>query len=187
MFSIKADLCVRMSAHYVRPLGPDGEAQWTHCCAGEGGGLCCKVGRIEENGSSDVLSRKKDIQQNWKSFSELREETDLRLQAAYSQLQVRCTPCNAPVDKLLLSLRCIQCSANSLWDEVTGSWIWAISHCLSLDCVLFLSIVSTVKTAHEVSSLLVGCSMTWQRIYIAFSQDLFMASAWQLIHSHTYV
>ena len=53
-----------------------------------------------------------DIQQNWKSFSELREETDLRLQAAYSQLQVRCTPCNAPVDKLLLSLRCIQCSVN---------------------------------------------------------------------------
>ena len=76
------------------------------------------------------------------------EETDLCLKAAYSQLQVRCTPCNAPVDKLLLSLRCIQCSANSLWDDVTGPWIWAISHCLSLDCVLFLSIISTVKTTH---------------------------------------
>ena len=121
MFSIKADLCVRMSDHNVRPLGPDGEAQWTHCCAGEGGGLCCKVGGTEKNRSSDVLSRKKDIQQNWKSFS---EETILHLRAAYSQLQVRCTPCNAPVDKLLLSLRCIQCSANkwsSLWHEVGAS------------------------------------------------------------------
>ena len=61
----------------------------------------------KKNRSSDVLSRKNDIQQNWKSFFELREETDLRLRAAYSQLQVRCTPCNAPVYKLLLSLRCI--------------------------------------------------------------------------------
>ena len=49
----------------------------------------------KKNGSSDVLSRKNDIQQNWKSFSELREETDLRLRAAYSQLQVRCTSCNS--------------------------------------------------------------------------------------------
>ena len=43
----------------------------------------------KKNGSSDVLSRKNDIQQNWTSFSELREETDLRLRAAYSQLQVQ--------------------------------------------------------------------------------------------------
>ena len=78
----------------------------------------------KKNGSSDVLSRKNDIQQNWKSFSELREETDLRLRAAYSQLQVWCTSCNVPVDKLLLSLRCIHCSANnwnSLWHEVEDS------------------------------------------------------------------
>ena len=66
----------------------------------------------KKNGSSDVLSRKNDIQQNWKFFSELREERDLRLRAAYSQLQVRCTPCNAPVYKLLLSLRFMQCTAN---------------------------------------------------------------------------
>ena len=46
----------------------------------------------KKNGSSDVLSRKNDIQQNWKAFSELREETDLRLRAAYSQLQVQCNP-----------------------------------------------------------------------------------------------
>ena len=50
----------------------------------------------KKNGSSDVLSRKNDIQQNWTSFSELREETDLRLRAAYSQLQVRvqCMMCS---------------------------------------------------------------------------------------------
>ena len=103
-----------VSNHYVRPLGLDGEAQWTHCCAAK----LEQLDGTKKNRSSDILSRKNDIQQNWKSFSELREETDLRLRAAYSQLQVRCTPCNAPVYKLLLSLRCIQCSANkwsSLW------------------------------------------------------------------------
>ena len=46
----------------------------------------------KKNGSSDILSRKNDIQQNWKAFSELREETDLRLRAAYAQLQVQCIP-----------------------------------------------------------------------------------------------
>lgn len=46
----------------------------------------------KKNGSSDVLSRRNDIQQNWTSFTELREETDLRLRAAYSQLQVQYMP-----------------------------------------------------------------------------------------------
>ena len=46
----------------------------------------------KKNGSSDILSRKNDIQQNWSAFSELREETDLRLRAAYAQLQVQCIP-----------------------------------------------------------------------------------------------
>lgn len=50
-----------------------------------------KLDGTKKNGSSDVLSRKNDIQQNWKAFSELREETDLRLRAAYSQLMVQCT------------------------------------------------------------------------------------------------
>ena len=50
--------------------------------------LCCgrlrtllqkmeQLAETKKNGPSDVLSRKNDIQHNWKSFSELREETDL--------------------------------------------------------------------------------------------------------------
>ena len=36
-----------------------------------------QLAETKKNGPSDVLSRKNDIQHNWKSFSELREETDL--------------------------------------------------------------------------------------------------------------
>ena len=74
----------------------------TLLCCGRRRTLLQKLEQLDETkktGPSDVLSRKNDIQQNWKSFSELREEI-------YSQLQVQCTPSNAPVDKLLLSLRC---------------------------------------------------------------------------------
>ena len=36
-----------------------------------------QLDKTKKNGYSDVLSRKNDIQQYWKSFSELSEETDL--------------------------------------------------------------------------------------------------------------
>ena len=36
-----------------------------------------QLDETKKNGYSDVLPRKNDIQQYWKSFSELSEETDL--------------------------------------------------------------------------------------------------------------
>jgi hypothetical protein len=41
----------------------------------------------KKNGSTDVSSRRNDLNQNWKSFSELLQDTKLRLKATWMQLQ----------------------------------------------------------------------------------------------------
>ena len=48
-----------------------------------------KFDGVKKNGSTDVSSRRNDLDQNWKSFSELLQETQLRLRATHMQLKVR--------------------------------------------------------------------------------------------------